>query len=52
MEPFVRARSSFVPAYLETYEIGELKEKVDEALEALRLMSHLSSGLRREPAGG
>jgi putative pyruvate formate lyase activating enzyme len=37
MEPFVRARSSFVPAYLETYEIGDLKEKVDEALEALRV---------------
>ncbi len=36
MEPFVRARSSFVPAYIETYESGDLKDKVDVALEALR----------------
>ncbi len=36
LEGFVRPRRSFVPAYLETYESGALREKVDEALEALR----------------
>ncbi|HWP60282.1 MAG TPA: radical SAM protein [Candidatus Acidoferrales bacterium] len=33
---FVIRRRSFTPAYLETYERGLLKEKIDEALEALR----------------
>lgn len=33
---FVLSRADFSPAYLETYERGLLREKVDEALEALR----------------
>ncbi len=33
---FVRPRQDFVPAYLKTYESGRLREKVEEALEALR----------------
>ena len=36
MAPFVRSRRSFAPAYLETYESGRLRQKVEEALEALR----------------
>ncbi|MEE8277189.1 MAG: radical SAM protein, partial [Thermoanaerobaculia bacterium] len=36
MAPFVRPRRSFEPAYLETYESGKLKEKVEQGLEALR----------------
>jgi putative pyruvate formate lyase activating enzyme len=35
-EGFVRARRSFEPAYLETYESGALAEKVAAGLEALR----------------
>lgn len=33
---FVDRRSEFVPVYLRTYEEGRLREKVEEALEALR----------------
>jgi len=33
---FVIPAREFVPAYLATYEIGRLREKVEEALEALR----------------
>ena len=33
---FIVSARNFVPAYLKTYEDGRLKEKVDEALEALR----------------
>ena len=35
MRPYVRSRSSFEPTYLETYESGRLRDKVEEALEAL-----------------
>jgi putative pyruvate formate lyase activating enzyme len=33
---FTRPGKSFVPAYVETYASGELRRKVDEAIEALR----------------
>jgi len=33
---FLVRRKDFVPAYLRTYEAGHLKEKVEEAIEALR----------------
>jgi putative pyruvate formate lyase activating enzyme len=33
---FIIPARDFVPAYLDTYETGRLKEKVDEAVEALR----------------
>jgi putative pyruvate formate lyase activating enzyme len=33
---FVRPAAQFVPAYLETWETGRLREKTEEALEALR----------------
>ena len=33
---FVVPAREFVPAYLATYETGRLREKVEEALEALR----------------
>ena len=35
LAPFARPGDGFVPAYVETYETGELRRKVDEALEAL-----------------
>ncbi len=36
MRRFVRPREGFTPAYLETYESGALKEKVEAALEELK----------------
>ncbi len=33
---FIRPRAEFVPAYLQTHESGRLRQKVEEALEALR----------------
>jgi putative pyruvate formate lyase activating enzyme len=36
LAPFARPGKGFVPAYVETYESGALRDKVDEAVEALR----------------
>jgi len=36
LAPFARPGGDFVPAYVETYESGDLRDKVEEALEALR----------------